>query len=595
MNHFTYRSSAYGLGEDDPAFFDWRRSFRCRLGHDVWIGHGVVVLPGVSMGNGAVAGAGSIVTKDVPGLDHRGRQPGPGAAPSLCAPHHGRSDRTHRLVGLGPGPAARRDGRISAAYPRRPSWRNTPHRARGEIHERLTWLPQDWGHPIGEPYVQLSLPNAPAHREPHPARLRPKRPISRLRFRRGRPSGRGIGRRPARSVFAAGAFKARFGMLSPEQLVGSELQQAVHRRSDHGLRSTLALSTTVIRGRLAPVGAAAFGQQPSLRWSSPAWSFLRMRRGGFASPSGVCRRCPTRHALCRNRVPFGTPGGGTPAAPRRDRIARVAGTVPDGLPPRRRYRSRPNVTLQAEIMEVLSRLGGPGSVAGEIGSRPLWRARPIPRTDLGGRRRTNLRHCCAAIPVTARTQVQSAELDPGARWPHRVHRPPGPCGSHLARFADGGTKATNDAGFSHGLAEFIASAQIRARSDANATLAENRFRLVFPADRSTSTRGEVHHYEALDPADDHARQHDPEHAGFRHLRRGRRPVRRAGLGGDEAGRRGNAGRRPHAMVAVNVSGPVDAEPGSSATKSPSVPGQTAAYPGRILVELTETADIERPG
>ena len=66
MSHFTYRSSAYGLGEDDPAFFDWRRSFRCRLGHDVWIGHGAVVLPGVSMGNGAVAGAGAVVTKDVP-------------------------------------------------------------------------------------------------------------------------------------------------------------------------------------------------------------------------------------------------------------------------------------------------------------------------------------------------------------------------------------------------------------------------------------------------------------------------------------------------------------------------------------------------
>lgn len=65
MNHFTYRSSAYGLGEDDPAFFDWRRSFRCTLGHDVWIGHGAVVLAGVRMGNGAVAGAGAVVTKDV--------------------------------------------------------------------------------------------------------------------------------------------------------------------------------------------------------------------------------------------------------------------------------------------------------------------------------------------------------------------------------------------------------------------------------------------------------------------------------------------------------------------------------------------------
>ena len=66
MNHFTYRSSAYGLGDDDPAFFDWRRESRCTLGHDVWIGHGAIVLPGISIGNGAVVGAGAIVTKDVP-------------------------------------------------------------------------------------------------------------------------------------------------------------------------------------------------------------------------------------------------------------------------------------------------------------------------------------------------------------------------------------------------------------------------------------------------------------------------------------------------------------------------------------------------
>ncbi len=66
MNHFTYRSSAYGLGPDDPAFFDWRRGFRTTLGHDVWLGHGAVVMPGVTMGNGSVAGAGAIVTKDAP-------------------------------------------------------------------------------------------------------------------------------------------------------------------------------------------------------------------------------------------------------------------------------------------------------------------------------------------------------------------------------------------------------------------------------------------------------------------------------------------------------------------------------------------------
>ncbi len=36
------------------------------IGNDVWIGAQVVILPGVHIGNGAVIGAGSIVTKDIP-------------------------------------------------------------------------------------------------------------------------------------------------------------------------------------------------------------------------------------------------------------------------------------------------------------------------------------------------------------------------------------------------------------------------------------------------------------------------------------------------------------------------------------------------
>lgn len=66
MNHFTYRSSAYGLGPDEPAFFDWRRASRCTLGADVWIGHGAIVLPGRTIGTGAAIGAGAVVTRDVP-------------------------------------------------------------------------------------------------------------------------------------------------------------------------------------------------------------------------------------------------------------------------------------------------------------------------------------------------------------------------------------------------------------------------------------------------------------------------------------------------------------------------------------------------
>ncbi|WP_439549794.1 chloramphenicol acetyltransferase [Falsiroseomonas sp.] len=66
LSHVTYRASAYGLGEDEAGFFDWRRQKRVALGNDVWLGHGVIVLPGISIGTGAAIGAGAMVTKDVP-------------------------------------------------------------------------------------------------------------------------------------------------------------------------------------------------------------------------------------------------------------------------------------------------------------------------------------------------------------------------------------------------------------------------------------------------------------------------------------------------------------------------------------------------
>lgn len=47
----------------------WRQGFtekrNVRIGNDVWIGARVIILPGVTIGDGAVIGAGSIVTHDV--------------------------------------------------------------------------------------------------------------------------------------------------------------------------------------------------------------------------------------------------------------------------------------------------------------------------------------------------------------------------------------------------------------------------------------------------------------------------------------------------------------------------------------------------
>ncbi len=65
-HHFLYRSASYwDDAEDDSAFFAHRASRRAYIGHDTWIGHGAMVKPEVTLGDGAVVAAGAVVTKDV--------------------------------------------------------------------------------------------------------------------------------------------------------------------------------------------------------------------------------------------------------------------------------------------------------------------------------------------------------------------------------------------------------------------------------------------------------------------------------------------------------------------------------------------------
>lgn len=66
QHKITYRPNEYFAGAKlDKAFRESRIASRVEIGHDVWIGHGAIILPGITIGHGAVVAAGAVVTKDV--------------------------------------------------------------------------------------------------------------------------------------------------------------------------------------------------------------------------------------------------------------------------------------------------------------------------------------------------------------------------------------------------------------------------------------------------------------------------------------------------------------------------------------------------
>ena len=66
QHHFLYRTSYYWHDQADWAeFFEHRASRTLYIGHDTWIGAHALIMPEVTIGNGAVVAAGAVVTKDV--------------------------------------------------------------------------------------------------------------------------------------------------------------------------------------------------------------------------------------------------------------------------------------------------------------------------------------------------------------------------------------------------------------------------------------------------------------------------------------------------------------------------------------------------
>ena len=65
--HPTNAADRFGLPNADGSFsFCKTQSAPVTIGNNVWIGGGVIVLPGVTIGDNVVIGAGSVVTKNIP-------------------------------------------------------------------------------------------------------------------------------------------------------------------------------------------------------------------------------------------------------------------------------------------------------------------------------------------------------------------------------------------------------------------------------------------------------------------------------------------------------------------------------------------------
>jgi len=192
-----------------------------------------------------------------------------------------------------------------------------------------------------------------------------------------------------------------------------------------------------------------------------------------------------------------------------------------------------------------------------------------------------------SIPAISKTQVTST----GISLEH-----PGLTGQQaaralrfaLGRFADGGIAATEQAGLKGGLADFIATADIRVRS-IRSTIAEGRFQLAFQPVVSLATR-KVHHYEALlrpvftpgSPV--HTTQ---EFVTFAEAVGLSEELDWAVLQSAVTVLRD----KPEAAVAVNISG-FSMQSAEFRTRMLDLVHARKPSAGRLLIELTETADIE---
>jgi EAL domain-containing protein (putative c-di-GMP-specific phosphodiesterase class I) len=378
--------------------------------------------------------------------------------------------------------------------------------------------------------------------------------------------------------FAAGAFHVRFG-TAPEQFAGRHLRQ-LFQAADHDFVD-MALSATILRGRLAPLivrladthGTPVVLSGLALPTANGRVCFTVGRVPRVPGPPGEAAKPVNFARMLEERV-RGTDGGALSLVE-----LRGWSETRSGMP------AEAHRALQAEIAEVLARLGGPGAIAGEIadGRFGILSDAPSDLQALAGELESVLR----GHPEAAGMQVASAELglDRGGLTGVQAARA---LRFALARFAEGGAAATDAAGFRGGLANFIASAESRART-VRSSIAAGRFRLAYQPVVHLVTR-QVHHYEALlrpifTPG--HPVQTTQDFVTF---------AEAVGLSEelDWAVMQQAViavGDSPHVSVAVNVSG-LSMQSVPFRKRMLGLLGPSGGVGGRLLVELTETADIQ---
>src|SRR5260370_39972443 len=66
QHRFTYVPENYEASATrDHDFFADRRAAKATIGNDCWIGHGAIILPDVTVGDGAVIAAGAVVSRNL--------------------------------------------------------------------------------------------------------------------------------------------------------------------------------------------------------------------------------------------------------------------------------------------------------------------------------------------------------------------------------------------------------------------------------------------------------------------------------------------------------------------------------------------------